>query len=99
MRVFYIDEDEKIQANREYYVKMDNVNVPDELKGYKSIKASTPQDLLKSVMEYYGLNGRANINVQLWSNKMYSGVRLDTMESIPKEYEFVWVRVLLNNKE
>ena len=99
MRVFYIDEDEKIQGKRAYYVKMDNVNVPDEMKGYKMIEGSSPQDLLESVKVYYGLDKRDNICVQLWSDRMYNGVRLDTMEEIPKQYEFVWVRVLLNNKE
>jgi hypothetical protein len=99
MRVFYVDEDLVTASKRAYYVKMDNVNVPDELKGYKMMEASSPQDLLNCAKEYYGLEDRPNINVQLWSNQMYSGVRLDTLEEIPKGCEFIWVRVLLNNKE
>ena len=36
MRVFYEDTDV-----RTYYIKLDNVNVPEDLKGFKCIDAST----------------------------------------------------------
>ena len=94
MRVFYTDMVNMV--NRAYYVKMDNMNIPDSLKGYKMLEASTSQELLKKVIEYYMLGDLSNIRVQLWSNQMYGGVRLDTMDEIPKKYEFMWVRILLN---
>ena len=99
MRVFYVDEDEVSKKQCNYYVKIANMNVPDELKGYKSIEASSTEELLEKVKEYYGFNHKSNICVQLWSGQMYTGVRLDTMDQIPKEYEFVWVRVLVNNND
>ena len=95
MRVFYVDDD---VAKRTYYVKMDNMNVPDELKGYKMMEASSPHNLLESVKRYYGLENHSNIKVQLWSNQMYGGIRLDIMDEIPKKNEFMWVRILLNNQ-
>jgi hypothetical protein len=94
MRVFYIDEDDK---PRTYYVRIDNMTVPDELKGYKSMEASSPGELLAKVKEYYGFNAKPTADIQLWSGQKYTGVRLDTMAQIPKEYEFVWVRILMNN--
>ena len=97
MRVFYIDEDEVKPRN--YYVRIDNMTVPDELKGYKSMEASSPQELLEKVKEYYGFNTKPKASIQLWSSKMYGGVRLDTMAQIPKEYEFIWVRVVVNNND
>ena len=39
-----------------------------------------------------------NISVQLWSAQMYGGTRLDTMDEIPKKYEFIWVRVSVINR-
>jgi len=96
MKVFYIDEvDVPLRA---YYVKMDNMNVPANLKGYKLIEALSTVDLLESVKMYYGLENYPNISVQLWSAQMYGGTRLDTMEEIPKQYEFIWVRVYIINK-
>ena len=97
MRVFYVDDIDDVEKRR-YYVKMDNMNVPDELKGYKMMKASSPHDLLENVKTYYRLEKCLNINVQLWSSRMYGGTRLDTMNVIPKENEFIWVRVLVNNR-
>lgn len=99
MRVFYVDELKQMPSPRNYYVKIANMNVPLELKGYKSIEASSTEELLEKVKEYYGFNHKSNIGVQLWSGQMYTGVRLDTMDQIPKEYEFVWVRVLVNNND
>ncbi len=93
MRVFYIDEDEMKQSKRNYYVKVDNIDVPDELKGFKAMEASTTKELKMEIMKYY--NFRDVINIQLWSNAGLSGKRLDEMESIPLEYEFVWIRGVL----
>ena len=96
MKVFYVDEvDVPLRA---YYVKMDNMNVPANLKGYKLIQALSPKDLLESVKRYYGLENCPNISVQLWSAQMYGGTRLDIMDEIPKQYEFIWVRVLVINR-
>ncbi len=94
MRVFYIDEEEIKQSKRRYYVKVDNIDVPEELKGFKAIEASTVKDLKEEIMKYY--NFKDIFNIQLWSNAGFSGKRLDEMETIPLEYEFVWIRGVLN---
>lgn len=92
MSVLYDDNDN--QNKRTYYVKLDNVTLPDNLKGYKAIEATTPQELLSIVIEYYKLD-RAHIKVELWSTTKYNkGLRLDILNEIPKEYEFIWIRIV-----
>jgi hypothetical protein len=97
MRVFYIDEED--QSKRRYYVKMDNVNVPEDLKGYKAIEAVSVEELKKLVMAQYDLNKNKNVSIELWSGQNYMGQRLDVLDEIPKEIEFIWVRVVVNKVE
>ena len=94
MRVFYIDEDEIKQSKRRYYVKVDNISVPEELKGFKAIEAGSTSELKAEIMKYYSF--KDSMGIQLWSNSGYSGKRLDEMESIPLEYEFVWIHGVIN---
>lgn len=77
---------------RTYYVKIDNIgNIPEEMKGTKAIDAETPIELLEKVKQYYKF--KQTLNIQLWSSSIYKGIRLDTLNIIPLEYEFIWVRV------
>ena len=87
MRVFYIDEDVPSQR---YYVKLENVIVPDSLKGYIAIDARAPSELLEQIRDMYGIKAAG---IELWSSQSRQGLRLDTLEVIPKEHEFIWVRV------
>jgi hypothetical protein len=87
MRVFYIDED---VASQRYYVKLENVTVSDNLKGYIAIDARAPSDLLEQIRDTYGIK---SAGIELWSSQGRQGLRLDTLEVIPKEHEFIWVRV------
>jgi hypothetical protein len=98
MRVFYIDESES-KLIRNYYVKIDNVNVPEELKGYKCIEAISKDDLVNQVKKIYKLTDKSNIVVQLWGQHNYVGERLDIREEIPKDIEFMYVRVVPNKPE
>ena len=98
MRVFYIDEEEE-KSKRQYYVKIDNVSVPEELKGFKAIKAATTDELIERVKDYYEFNKNLDINIQLWSNANFTGKRLEILDKIPVENEFIWVRAVLNKKE
>jgi hypothetical protein len=77
-----------------YYVKIDNINVPEYLKIWKKIEARTGKELLYKVYEYYGFNMIPIEYIQLWSKQKYipKGIRLDNIENIPKEYEFIWIR-------
>jgi hypothetical protein len=97
MRVFYIDEEDK--SKRRYYVKIDNVSVPDDLKGYKAIEAESIDELKKSVMIHYDLNKNKNVSIELWSGQNHMGHRLDILKEIPEDIEFIWVRVVVNKVE
>jgi hypothetical protein len=88
MRVFYED----ITTLRTYYVKLDNVDVPDDLKGFKSIDATSTEELIEKIKKVFRL--RQGLTISLWSNSNYIGKRLDTVETIPKENEFIYARVL-----
>ena len=100
MRVFYVDEDEdKSKKYRQYYVKIDNVNVPEELKGFKAIEADSTLDLIDRVNKYYGFDKKSDVSIQLWSNSNFTGRRLDTLSGIPVDIEFIWVRLVLNKSE
>lgn len=92
MRVFYEEEEDISMQKHRYYVKIDNVNVPEHLKGYKALEASTTDELKKQIMEYYGLNEK--LSIELWTNQNRQGKRLDQMKEITKENEFIWVRVV-----
>lgn len=97
MRVFYVDEEEE-NSKRQYYVKIDNVSVPEEFKGFKAIKAGSTEELITRTIEYYGFNRNPDVNIQLWSNSNFTGKRLDTMDKIPDENEFIWIRVVLDRR-
>lgn len=97
MRVFYVDEEDV--SKRRYYVKIDNVNVPDELKGYKAIEAGSVDELKELIMVQYDLNKNKNMSIELWSGQNHMGQRLDKLKEISKEIEFIWVRVVVNKVE
>jgi hypothetical protein len=99
MRVFYDDEEESKKSKRRYYVKIDNINVPEELKGYKAIEASSVEELINEVKEYYKFKLHPDFVVQLWSNNNHTGIRLDTLKNIPEEIEFIWVRGVINKTD
>ncbi len=88
MRVFYVEENEL----RPYYVKMDNVDVPDSLKGFKRLYATSSSDLIKEIKLLFKL--KKDLTIHLWSNSNYTGRRLDTLEEIPAENEFIYARVV-----
>ncbi len=88
MRVFYED----ITTLRTYYVKLDNVDVPEDLRGFKSIDATSTEELIETIKKVFRL--RQDLTISLWSNSNYIGKRLDTLEEIPKENEFIYARVL-----
>ncbi len=102
MRVFYVEEDEKQEKNesRTFYVKLENIQVPDELKATKAIEANSVDDLMGKIIALYGFKHELRSNLELWSKPLGSSnrERLDTLDTIPKDYEDVWVRGVINNK-
>lgn len=93
MRVFYVHED---IVKRTYYVRIDNISVPEEKKATKVIEAVDTQELMSKICEYYGFKKE---NIQLWSGPMgYTNrVRLDTMVEPPEKCEDIYVRGVANN--
>ena len=93
MRVFYIDEESK----RYYYVKVENVNLPESMKGYISIAAIDVEDLIEKVKLNYGIKSK-DIGIELWSGQRHISKRLDIMDEIPKDIEFISGYVVNYNK-
>jgi hypothetical protein len=93
MRVFYMDED---PVKRIYYVKIDNISIPEEKKATKVLEAIDVKDLMSKVCEYYGFMEK---NIQLWSGPLgyTSRKRLDTMAEIPDNCEDIYVRGIASN--
>jgi hypothetical protein len=82
-------------VKRIYYVRIDNISVPDTKKATKPIEAVDVKELMSEICEYYGFKRE---NIQLWSGPMgYSNrVRFDTLVEIPENYEDVYVRGIEN---
>jgi len=95
MRVFY-EEEEISKRMRQYFVKIDNVSVPDDKRKYKALESLSIDELKNKIIEYYGFDKISANNIQLWTNSGYSGTRLDVMEEIPINIDSMWVRVVLN---
>lgn len=94
MEVLYMNHSNQIKPQmRRYYVEVENVILPPHLIGLKAFEASTTQELLNKIVEYYGFKWQYKASLQLWSNK--GGLvreRLDELEHIPEKYEFIYVR-------
>ncbi len=88
---FYRDSEDIM---RTFYVKVDNIQVSNDKIPYASISAETGSELLDKVMKYYGFNNNHRDKIQIWTKTMYNmgGVRLDILDKIPDEYEFIYVR-------
>lgn len=98
MRVFYNEEFES-QPIKNYYVKIDNVNVPEDLKGYKNIQARNTEDLIEKIKVKYRLKNRSDLIIQLWSQQNCSGVKFELNEDIPNDIEFLSVKVISNKAD
>ena len=94
MRVFYEEEDEI--SKRKYYVKIDNVNVPDNLKGYKAIESLSIDELKNKILEYYKFNILNKNDIELWTQQNGNGIRLDILKEIPSNIEYMYIRIVLN---
>jgi hypothetical protein len=100
MRAFYEeDTNESQQTIRQYYVKIDNIAVDGDLKGFKIIKASTAAELKDRIYEVYNFNDAAKKYIQLWSAPLgvSTRIRLDKLIYIPKTCEEIYVRGVSNN--
>ena len=96
MRVFYVDEEEPC---RNYYVKVENVNLPDRLRGYISIGARDVEDLIEKIKLTYGFKSKEDLGIELWSGLRHTSQRLDIMDVIPDYNEFISVYVVNNSNK
>jgi hypothetical protein len=80
-------------TTRNYYVKLDNMIIPHDKKGYRLIEATSGPHLLEKAIRIFGL---PHDNFQLVSSHIdtkLSTMRLDQLEEIPLEHEFILLRV------
>jgi len=82
---------------KDYYVKLDNFFLENiELQGFKRISSPTSGPaLLKNVIAHYQFDPKKHVHLTLWSSPHRLSttlVRLDHLEHIPDDYEFIWVR-------
>ncbi len=83
---------------RRYYIKIDNISIPDRLRSIQAIDAESINDLLYKINDRYGFPTVSDIKLELWSGQIgQKRERLDTMETIPSHYDIVWVRGVLNS--
>ncbi len=81
-----------ISPNRSFYVKLSNISIEDKkMMEYKHIMASSGPDLLDKVCSYYGFNSLIKQHIQLYYQIGYHSNRVDQMDIIPQEYEFIFV--------
>jgi hypothetical protein len=82
---------------RAYYVKLDNFYIKSaDQAGYQRFEASSPQDLLQQACQQYGCRPNAVAEFQLWSSRQ--PIRLDHLEEIPVEEEFLLLRAITHHR-
>lgn len=78
---------------RRYYIRSDNIFLPENLLGIQAIDAETVNELMEKIYERYNFKEVARGRIQLWSaNTGVKRVRLDTLNEIPKQYEILWMK-------
>jgi hypothetical protein len=78
---------------RRYYIRSDNIYLPDNLNRIQAIDADSPADLLDKIHIRYNFKEAVRGRIQLWSGNM--GVkreRLDILDKIPERYEIIWMK-------
>jgi hypothetical protein len=77
---------------RSFYVKLSNIQMNDpKMMEYKHISASSGSDLLDKVCSYYGFNSLIKKHIRLYYRIGYHSIRIDDIDHIPEEYEFIYV--------
>jgi len=81
-----------ISPIRSFYVKLSNITMENKkLMEYTHIMAASGPDLLDKVCSYYGFNSLIKQHIKLYDSIGYHSTRIDTMDIIPNEYEFIFV--------
>lgn len=81
-----------------FFVRPDNFHFKDDRQNIRVFYATSGQDLLNQVIDYYEIKeAGARVNVELWSHQIGMGrprIRLDTMTELPSKYENAWIRLI-----
>lgn len=93
MRVFYTEEPNVI--TRRYFVTVENVVLPEHLKGTKAFEAETTVELKTKIATYYGFSLPTTMELQLWAGPHGSSNnhRVDLEAIIPESHDNIWVKV------
>lgn len=85
-----------MNKERCFYIKLYNIlSTNPILNQYQMIKASSGPELFKKAITHYGFNNSDITRLQLWSSNiawLKSACRIDTLDIIPEEHEFLWIR-------
>ena len=96
MRVFYIEEKEDKSVR--YYVTIENIEIPDSLKGTKAFEANSVRDLKNKIIAFYGFKLPETIELQLWSGPLGTKcIQICENDKFPS-HNNLWIRAA-NNKE
>lgn len=83
-------------SERCFYIKLDNIlSTNPILHQYQMIKASSGPELIRKAITHYGFNNSVISRLQLWSSNtawLAPAQRIDTLDIIPEEHEFLWLR-------
>ena len=86
-----------VVSMRAYYIKVDNFYTASSKRpGFQRFEASSPTDLLQQACERYGCKPTAFADFQLWSSRQ--PIRLDHLEEIPLEEEFLLLRAITHHR-
>ena len=89
-------EREEVDAMREFYVKLDNIIGKDsQPTGHIRVIARSGPDLLEQSMQAFGLDESTRGILEIWSStrgRTYAPIRLDELDILPVECEFVWLK-------
>jgi len=81
------------RMQRAYFVKVENIQVPDQLRATKLIEATTISELKEKIYEYYEIHDNHRKNIQLWSASfgMQNRMRIDILDEIPENVEHIYI--------
>jgi hypothetical protein len=100
MRVFYTEETD--DTPMQYYVNIENINIPDRLKGAKAFEVNSVIDLKNKIIAHYGFKLPDTIELQLWSGPLgTSCIQIGDKDKLP-DHKNLWVRAAAasaNNKK
>jgi hypothetical protein len=82
---------------RYFYVCLENIahGAYPMMRGFQAIPATSGPDLLRHAMNTFGIREEVAPHLQLWSSPQHwhtSSWRVDQLEDLPAEVEFVWLR-------